>query len=401
MNQTRMQPELTFKANMGLGRHGWLRLTPAYSARLVSQLIRDDPRGPLLDPFAGTGTTVLSAAEYGVEAHGVDINPFLIWLCETKALNYGPTAIAEAARRFRYAATQAAQDIGSSPPWLPQMNNVEKWWSPDAFAWLGWIHAGLGLAEDIQTETQRLLAVAFCQLMIACAHVSFGHQSMSLRQRPAALFDPMDSLNGQVERVLSDARIPLPDSDRQFFIGDSTSLSSALPGTKYQRVVTSPPYANRVSYLRELRPYMIWLGFLSHPREAGELDWRAIGGTWGCATSNVAKWEPASRDDVDRVFDRRAFEEIRQKSDVLARYVLKYFVDAERHIVSVADMLSGGARVDYIVGNSKYYDTMVHTEELYARLFRQCGFERVSVHPVRKRSSKKELFEYRVEAWIP
>lgn len=401
MNKTGMQPELTFKANVGAGRHGWLRLTPAHSTRLVSQLIKDDPRGPLLEPFAGTGTTVLAASEHSVAAHGVDINPFLIWLCETKSLDYGHEAIGEAEQRFRYAAARAAENAKCDPPWLPRMNNIEKWWSPEAVSWLGWLHDGLGLSEDVHMGTQRLLAVAFCQLMIGCAHVSFGHQSMSLKERSATLFDPTDLVNGQIERILGDASTPLPDAERRFFLGDSTILGAVLPGVKYQRVVTSPPYANRVSYLRELRPYMIWLGFLSEPRDAGELDWRAIGGTWGCATSNVAKWEPENSDDADRVFDGRALEEIRQQSDVLARYVLKYFIDAERHIASLAGVLASGARVDYVVGNSKYYDTMVHTEELYARLFRRQGFEHVSVHLVRKRSSKKELFEYRVEAWMP
>ena len=38
---------------------------------------------------------------------------------------------------------------------------------------------------------------------------------------------------------------------------------------------------------------MYWLGFLAEPKEAGELDWQAIGGTWGVATSRLAKWSPS------------------------------------------------------------------------------------------------------------
>ncbi|WP_322490103.1 hypothetical protein [Chloroflexus sp.] len=37
-------------------------------------------------------------------------------------------------------------------------------------------------------------------------------------------------------------------------------------------VITSPPYPNRMSYIRELRPYMYWLGYLNNGRDAGELD---------------------------------------------------------------------------------------------------------------------------------
>src|SRR5205807_7957491 len=75
---------------------------------------------------------------------------------------------------------------------------------------------------------------------------------------------------------------------------DARSLTPALPQNHYSCVITSPPYPNRMSYIRELRPYLYWLGYLTDQREAGELDWQAIGGTWGCATSNVSKWQPPS-----------------------------------------------------------------------------------------------------------
>jgi hypothetical protein len=65
-----------------------------------------------------------------------------------------------------------------------------------------------------------------------------------------------------------------------------------LDGNIHDLVITSPPYANRISYIRELRPYMYWLGFLTDGAEAGELDWRAIGGTWGIATSRLKLWQP-------------------------------------------------------------------------------------------------------------
>ena len=47
---------LTFKANMGVSRHGWLRLTPAYSYKLVKDSLRGvDSDALVLDPFAGRG----------------------------------------------------------------------------------------------------------------------------------------------------------------------------------------------------------------------------------------------------------------------------------------------------------------------------------------------------------
>src|SRR5688572_9812812 len=84
----------TFRGNLKSTRHGWLRLTPAYSVRLVDGLL-DGAAGPVLDPFCGTGTTLLSCSEHGLDCDTVDINPFLVWLAKTKVDRYSAEHLAE------------------------------------------------------------------------------------------------------------------------------------------------------------------------------------------------------------------------------------------------------------------------------------------------------------------
>jgi hypothetical protein len=80
---------LTFRANLERGRHGWLRLTPAYSVQLVEELVAQcGKEDVVLDPFCGTGTTALVCAQAGIPCHTVDINPFLVWLTNAKCALY-------------------------------------------------------------------------------------------------------------------------------------------------------------------------------------------------------------------------------------------------------------------------------------------------------------------------
>jgi hypothetical protein len=81
-----------------------------------------------------------------------------------------------------------------------------------------------------------------------------------------------------------------PCGGAEILIGDSKAIST-LVTREYDLLITSPPYLHRISYIRELRPYKYWLGYLNNGREAGEFDWSAIGGTWGIATSKLAAWE--------------------------------------------------------------------------------------------------------------
>ena len=39
----KQRADLTFKYNLKRGRHGWLRLTPAYSVKVVQQILENHP----------------------------------------------------------------------------------------------------------------------------------------------------------------------------------------------------------------------------------------------------------------------------------------------------------------------------------------------------------------------
>ena len=71
------------------------------------------------------------------------------------------------------------------------------------------------------------------------------------------------------------------------------------------------------------------------------------------------------------------------------------------HLQSLRTVTAPGAQCFYIVGNSKFYDTLLPVEEIYAALFEDAGFESCGWEVIRKRNSKKELFEYVVHAEAP
>lgn len=146
---------------------------------------------------------------------------------------------------------------------------------------------------------------------------------------------------------------------------------------------------------------MYWLGYLNSGREAGEIDWSAIGGTWGIATSKLGEWERPS-EGFWPVYLKKSLDEIahgRNKSGrLLSNYVAKYFYDMWLHLHQVVDVMSTGAEVHYIVGNSTFYGVLVPVEVLFRDMLLELGFKDVSILAIRKRNSKKELYEYVVRA---
>ena len=95
---------------------------------------------------------------------------------------------------------------------------------------------------------------------------------------------------------------------------------------------------------------------------------------------------------------KRILASIAAKSPILANYVHKYMDDMYQHFSNVKKHLADHAKLHYVVGNSKFYDTLVSVEQLYADMMTAAGFADVQIEPIRKRNSKTELYEFLVSA---
>ena len=416
MTTVRQNAHLTFKGNEGFHRHGWLRLTPAYSYRLVSNALSEARQSELvLDPFSGTGTTGLAATERGMTALLLDINPFLVWFAQAKTRNYDREEIAQASARGLQAVRMAMDGrVSNSSAFYPPIHQIHRWWPSGPLHTLGLLKGSL---DSLQSESPAddLLKIAFCRVMIARSNAAFNHQSMSFKEpkkRQLALLESglvefdessvLDGFNRELETVLHGASNVLPGRV-EVRLDDARKMTSVLDDS-VDLLFTSPPYVNRMSYIRELRPYMYWLGFLSNSRQAGEIDWHSIGGTWGSATSRLSDWKASEElplgTEFPEVLAGIAHEE-NGSGTILSRYVHKYFSDIYRHLNAAYRVVKPGGYVTYIVGNSTFYGVNVPTEQWYARLLEHLGFRDVMIETIRKRNSNRRLFEFAVRASKP
>lgn len=404
---TAQRADYTYKHNAGRGRHDWLRLTPAYSVKLVRELLSTQKGNPrVLDPFAGTSTTALCASEFGYSAQTVDLNPFLIWLGKAKTASYSRSDIA-AAEQHAEQVLKRVRDASITPAPVPPLHNIERWWEPSALLFLRRLRAGIDELSR-KKAAHNLLRIAFCRTLISISNAAFNHQSMSFKDtdKQLPLPDFLALVAGHERQFLTDLKHVLstaslnPGGDVTVLDGDARQLHESVSG-RFDLLITSPPYVNRMSYIRELRPYMYWLGFLETAREAGELDWKAIGGTWGIATSRLLDWQTSS-DTYCPDYLASTIEAIERdggkNGPLLATYVEKYFADMWQHFRSAAKVMKPGGELHYIVGNSTFFGHTVHAERVYADMLKAVGFDAVHITTVRKRNSNKALFEFDVSA---
>lgn len=404
----KQRADYTYQYNRHIGRHGWLRLTPAYSVKLVEEILRGkDPGLSVLDPFSGTATTPLCAGYHQHNAIGYELNPFLAWFGQVKTRGYSSQDLQRLETSIRTIVSELRHPAGIASCAPPPIHNISRWWNAEELEFLCTLKAAIDHTMPAETPERDLLLIIFCRLLMKLSNAAFNHQSMSFKDATDRQALPLFEYTPDFPEIFLHERQQVIESaqdnpqGRITIIQGDSRLLDQLRAETIDLLITSPPYPNRMSYIRELRPYMYWLHYLSSGREAGELDWQAIGGTWGIATSRLTDWERDPHGFYPLYFEKLLTDIAHgdhKNGQVLSNYVAKYFEDMSQHFSRMYTIMKSGGEVHYIIGNSIFYGILVPVERLYHDMLEAYGFRKVSISTIRKRNSKKSLYEFDVSA---
>lgn len=399
---------VTFQGKLDLPLHRWYRLTPSFSPRLADDiadhfgLTTDDF---VLDPFSGVGTVPLCMKYRGVPACSVELNPYLHFVSRVKTRSYAgiPRIEAHFARLLSaFRGALASVPFKTNPRGylrehaaaIPPIRQPDRWWSPGNLAQLTCLRQVIGsfAAEPAALD---LLKMAVLGILIPVSNAKHNHVSLTFAKNPLSTVDVAEALERQLRNMAADlwAVSERPASEVAIYRGNSKELSEILPDRpKISAVITSPPYPNRFSYARETRPHLFFFDFIESAAAVGQLETDAIGGTWGKATSVLARGvEPKNRL-VKRLLDPY-LGGIHSNGDLMANYVVKYFNDLYDHAGQIATVCRAKSRLAYVIGNSKFYGHPLPSDEILASIFGNFGFRLEKIERMRKRQSKTGLYE--------
>jgi hypothetical protein len=236
------------------------RLHP-YHGKFIPQLVEVlldrylEPGDHVLDPFAGSGTTLVQALESGLDATGVDIASFNCLLMRVKTAPYD---IAELGEELR----DVAGRIESLPRRAGRVSGYLRDWYAAGAA--GELLGFRGLIPEYRhRDVLRVILSRAARSARLTAH--FDLEAPKAPQRGTYWCHkhrrecrPVDSAAGFLRRYTLDtlARIErfaqLRDSEREATVlhGDARELS--LPG-RFDGVLTSPPYPGLIDYHEQHR----------------------------------------------------------------------------------------------------------------------------------------------------
>ena len=236
------------------------RLHP-YHGKFIPQLVEVlldryfAPAEHVLDPFAGSGTTLVQALESGLDATGVDVAAFNCLLMRVKTAPYDLVELGEELR-----------DVGARVESLPRRRAgasgyVRAWYAPQAAAEL------LAFRDLIpEYRHQDVLRVILSRAARSARRIA--HFDLEAPKQPQRgeywcykhrrECRPVESATGFLRRYTNDtlARVEafahVRDTEREATVvhGDAQEIELAGP---YDGILTSPPYPGLIDYHEQHR----------------------------------------------------------------------------------------------------------------------------------------------------
>jgi len=397
----------TFKAGLDAPVHRWFRLTPSYSPDLVGEMLNtmDSSTGDVvLDPFSGAGTTLIECQINGIDSFGFEINPLLYFVGKT-SINWGLDSktlrkvFSDIEKKYlEFDKTYSDGDLDNGLLVVPPIYNPFRWWRRDVIKKALCIK--LAIKEVSQTrEIEDFFMLSMAGVLVPdLSNVTLGKLQLHFIERDDDIINVWDIFSNHALMMIDDIEknIALANSGKShLYHVDATIENLPSPKKKANLVITSPPYANRYSYVWNTRPHLYFLDLFDTPRQAADLDKKTIGGTWGSATSILQKGVVAPENEAIKEVVLPVANEIREVDNLMANYLVKYFNMLSRQIITMNQVLQPQAKLAYVIGCSRLKGVYVETDVMLAEIIERLGlgFKIDAIERIRKRNSGKNLHE--------
>jgi len=409
--------------------HDWYRFVLSFPAPLVREYLERFGIGKdqkVLDPFCGTGTTLVECKKLGIPSVGIEANPWAYFVTSVKT-DWTPSPeglVAHAQEIVRLAHRKLLSDGIEDEPDLPlfggesssptRLKNLRKL-PPEKERLLLRnsisplpLHKTLVLLEcidlcrDDRYKNHELLALGKT-LVFSISNLHFGPEvGIGVPKKDAPVLRPWLSM---VKRIAEDLQLvhELAHVPARVYYGDARRVSELLQGSLFDAVITSPPYPNEKDYTRTTRLESVVLGFVNNMADLRALKQGLIrSNTRGVYKGDDDDLWIAQNEEIQQIaaeIEKRRIA-LGKTSGFERQYhkVTKlYFGGMTRHLSELRSVLHPGALLAYVVGDqASYLQVMIRTGQLLAKIAESLGYQVLGLELFRMRlatATKNQLRE--------
>lgn len=406
--------ELTLMPELNFDGHNTLYATHglhAFAAKCPPQLVwyglrYYSKRGDMvLDPMAGSGTTLIEARLLGRHAIGYDIDPLAVLLSRVKSRPLRDSAIENAYHliRERFVKDFTQWQRGAVPDSIkrratpPDFHNRDYWFNEDVAAGLAILAYHIASAA-IRNNLKEFMWATFSSLILARTSVANARDIIHSRHHHYEHSEPPDVLRKFDQRMQRMRRHmteywSLCEEREQTFVhmgmGDARKLP--LKDGQVDLIFTSPPYATALDYPRAHFLAIPWMeeAFGLSVEQYMKRGSEYIGSERGRLPDDFA---------IDTTIEnfasaRAAVKQLSERSIRQAKLVQRYFQDMYQSLYEMKRVLRKGAHAILVVCPSHIRKVQIPTHTILIDMAENMDLPLKKEH-IRVIDERKRLLPY-------
>lgn len=359
--------------------HRWFLFPHSFSGQVVDFLLDQwklRKGSTILDPFVGTGTTLLSSQLKLHNAIGYDLSPLSVFVSNAKTARYSK-------KINEYWRELDQQLDGKVKSGIPCRSDILS----RAFGARHWDvlqHIAYSIADVRNPKYKSFFQLALIRILHTFSKAKPSGGWLRWTSTSPSYTQVLPQFRQSVESMLCDvSRLTPPkvETCRAYF-GDARNLPR--PPRSIDAVITSPPYPNRHDYSRIFNIELSF-AFLSdfQVQQFRRNSFRSH--VEAKTDHHVSEFIPSEtlKHTVARVEERCTDRRI-------PRMIEGYFEDMYLHLRAVRDVLVKRAPLAYILGNVRYHGIEIPVDQMCAEIAISLGFTVKQIKAVRYRGNSAQ-----------
>ena len=396
----------TFVDNMKLPIHRWFRYSAGFSAVWVENLLIEfgaNQSSTVLDPYAGSGTTLLAADSSHVPSIGIEAHSFIARIARAKTLWATP---AENLENKSQAIIQHASKIAHAGNHFPPL--ISECFSADALISLGKLKDSWQECNDDSPESILSWLAITSILRRASSAGTAQWQYILPNKTKKIVSEPLEAFQAQIELMKFDMKAFQASCDlslAKVIQGDARNCQEVISNS-VDFVITSPPYANNYDYADSTR---LEMSFWGEVQSWGDLH-EVIRKNLIVSSSQHASIEKLTlntllendrlkpiQPEITEVCEKLATERLLHGGKKhYHTMIAAYFRDSANVWFELRRVCKPGAKICFVIGDSAPYGVYVPVDKWLGELALAAGFKKFSFEKIRDRNIKWKNRKHRV-----
>jgi len=344
----------------------------------------------ILDPFCGSGTTLVESIISNNNSIGIDIDPLscLISKVKTTPLNI---------KKLESIIGWLHKSISKSPKlnFTPATSNIEHWFTPESIQKLSNIRSYIDETTTVFGKSKSVMDIKDFLLICLSSIIRRVSKADNESQKTyvshtkpknpeevySLFFKQLDYFKKRIEEF---SRLVSRNYKSIIINTDSKiNIKELLSSYKIDLVITSPPYIKAIDYIYNQMVELFWVGdhFELQTQILQNNKKKLYIGTKHFHKKDYADFNPfITYLSIPHLDDKiKEIYKTDSKNGHKHSYLTyKYFLDMENHFLNISYLLKRGTKYIMVVGDSKVSDIFFNTSNYLVEIAARNGFSLIN-----------------------